>query len=136
MIGFNLGRVIGRSDPVRCLAGNTVRLLNHMGQLVGEKPFPFGSGRGIFPGSKYNIAPVGEGARLHRLGRGRRRAVGVHPHLAEIMAEARLHELADGAVEWPAGRAQNFVDERRGFGLTGSESRELSGGMSPRDFAL
>jgi hypothetical protein len=48
---------------------------------------------------------------------------GSHAHLAEIMAETRLHEGARGGIEGLAGGAKRLVDDRRrgsGTGARGS----------------
>jgi hypothetical protein len=45
----------------------------------------------------------------------------VYPHVAEVIAEARLHEGAGGAVEWLARRTQDVMDDR-GSGLWSSPS--------------
>jgi hypothetical protein len=44
----------------------------------------------------------------------------MNPHPAEVVAEARLHEGASFSVERLAGRAQDFVDDRKSFGRMSS----------------
>src|SRR5580700_8102150 len=65
-----------------------------------------------------------------RLGGFRRPRIGMHPHPAEIITEARLHESAGGWVERLAGRAQNIVDDGRGL------RRHWAASRSPTAFAL
>jgi hypothetical protein len=45
-------------------------------------------------------------SRLSRL------CVGVHAHVAKIMAKARLHKRAGGGIKRLAGRTQNISDMR------------------------
>lgn len=73
--------------------------------------------RPVLPGGKRDIAADRIGARVDGLRRCRALAVGMHAHIAEIGAEARLHEAARRRIERPAGRAQHLMhDRRRGGG--------------------
>lgn len=73
--------------------------------------------RRILIGGEDDVAAGGIRQRLDRLGGGCRFGIGVDSDLAEVMAEAGLHEGADGGVERLAGGAQRIVDDRRRRGL-------------------
>jgi hypothetical protein len=57
----------------------------------------------------------------------------VHPHLAEVVTKAALEEGASADIEWVARRAQNLMDNRRGFRVP---CRGERGSPNGRRFAL
>ena len=84
-----------------------------MRQLVRQQVIPRCGLRGVFARGKHHMIPhcVRQGA--HRTRRIRRLCIGMHPHPAEIVAEARFHEHTPGGIERLAGRAQHLMDDGR-----------------------
>jgi len=72
-----------------------------------------------------DVPPYRVSQRIHRPRRLGSYPVGMHPHPAEVVAEARLHESARVRVERLAGRAQHLVHDRRHRG-----SLRLARGMA------
>jgi hypothetical protein len=83
-----------RNDFISCLYD--------MRQFMGKQPFSLVRFWRIPPCAKYHVLPHGVRLGIHgprRLGRTR---AGMHPHLAEVVAEAGFEEGADrGASGWP-----------------------------------
>ena len=88
-------------------------LLNDMRQFVSEEAAADGGLSCELSRGKYNVPPHGVGLRTDGGGGTGGGLIGVDPDVAELAAEARLHEGAGTAVEGLAGRTQGFVDDRR-----------------------
>ena len=84
-----------------------------MREFVREKPAPVLARRRILICAEDDIVAHCVSQRIHRTRRCCRVCIGVHANLAEVMAEARLHETACGGVERLAGRAQHLADDGR-----------------------
>ena len=79
------------------------RLLDHMGQLVGQQQPARGGRRLVLRAAEEDVAADGVGVRMQPLGRLCGVAIGVDPNVAEVCAEPRLHERAGCGVERLAG---------------------------------
>jgi len=101
-------------DRVRAWPG---RLLHHVRQLVGEQLASRGGAGRVLVRTQHDVVPGREGARVQRLGQAGGVRVGVHPHLAEVMAEARLHERPRGGIQRLAGRKDRRAPGRGGGAL-------------------
>src|SRR6266700_7642544 len=88
-------------------------LLNHMRQLMRQQPLPFTSLRLILPFPKHHISPHCIGQGIHRLRRFHRSFIGMHPHLAEIVPEARLHEVTCIRVQGLTAGRKHILDYGR-----------------------
>src|ERR1700728_2316158 len=101
-------------------------LLCNVEQLMRHQPTSFAGSR--------RVAAVGECEMIaHRVCHGvdgarrfRRERIGMHAHVAEVVAKARLEERSRVSIERLTGRTQNLIHDRRGF----------VGYGSPRSFAL
>ena len=115
---------MGRS--LRAPRGERGRLLDHVGQFVGQE-FPARARRGREPaGIKYHVVTDGVRDRVHGASRLRCPGVGVDPYATEVVAEPQLEIRLSGIVQRLAGRAQDLVHDRRG----------QSGAVSPCNLAL
>src|SRR5262245_49781401 len=87
----------------------SVRLLHHMGELVGEEAAALRRPRRILARRKRNIAPEREGACVDAPGRRARGPVRMHPYPREVAAKALLHVLPQRRLQWPAGVGEGTI---------------------------
>src|SRR5262245_3781482 len=84
-------------------------LLQHVRQLVRNQAAPGIRARRVFGASKVNVRANCECAGGQSLGPAGCSFVVMHPHIAEVMTEARFHKVASCLIKWLTGRAQYFV---------------------------
>ena len=95
-------------------------MLDRVGQLVGQQVLAVGHFGGILAGGKVDVAAGGEGVGVDGPGRLACVGVGMDADVAEILAEARLHEAPrpvvkgmtiPGGITWSAVRPTAFAPE-------------------------
>jgi hypothetical protein len=96
-VRFLLGD-IGRCSNGQVCTGivSPTLLLHHVRQLMRQQPSTRRRGRRVSTRSKYDMAPHGVSVRLDSSSRLRCAIVGMDPHPAEVVTEARFHERPDG----------------------------------------
>src|SRR5215212_1722210 len=104
-----------------------------MRKLMSQEPLACRRVRHVSAGSKDDVMPDGVRMGSDRAGRGRGFCLGVHPHSAEIVAEARLEVAARRRIE-----RVTAIERRRQAGrggcvaCTAAVMRRLSLGCGPR----
>jgi hypothetical protein len=89
--------IAGDADPGAHRAG--IALLQHVRELVPEERAPLLGAGPIGAGAEHDVRARRERLRVHLLGRARRLAVAMDPHVAEIAAELRFQLGAIAGVE-------------------------------------
>lgn len=103
------------ADPQRATIPGRSRLLNHMRQFVREETLAFVCVRRVLTPTENDLMADAVGKGVHCFGRLHSPMVRMNSHPAEIMPEARFHEGARRSVQRLAGRAENFMHNRRHF---------------------
>ena len=115
--GLPLGSGCGSAvDPKRLHRRRGALLLNHVCEFVREQLLPGSRRRCVSACPEYHVIAYRVGERTHLLRRLRSTRVSMHPHPAEVVAEAAFHEAAGPLVEGLPPRAQYLVHERRNAG--------------------
>jgi len=96
-----------------CAAHGLILLLDGMRQFMGQEGAARLGARRVSILSESNMRTGGVCVGLNGARRRCRFRAVVHPHMAQIAAETRLEEVARGAVERPAGGAQDARDPVR-----------------------
>ena len=95
----------------------TASLLHDVRELVRKQPPTLKRPRRKPARVKNNLLPYRICVGIHILRRLSGGRAGIHLHATEVMPEPWLHECSCRSVERLAWRAQDFVDDGRGFGL-------------------
>ena len=78
---------------------DSARLLNNVGQLMGQEPLPGRGAGGVLSASKDQVVTNGVRQRIHTVRGGRRIGVGMDADVAEIAPKPRLHDRTCCVVE-------------------------------------
>ena len=88
--------------------------------------------RRILPCSEDQVCADRIGQRLHPAGRCRCGSIVMHPHVAEIVAEACRKKITYGRrIQWTTGRRQDMLDRRQGSRPIVASARLPSSGQLP-----